>query len=106
MPLDLDDLIARAEALPRPGTPGPWFFDSYCRVASYALGKAYSEWEATQPPESDEEGPEINVAYVPVIAGDTAGPTGQQDARVIAALPEALALIDDLVAWAKAREGS
>lgn len=81
-----DDLLSRARALPRPATPGPWkivfeddsHFTLWGRIAG-ANGRVVVTTDPGAAPECQEA---ANV----------------EDEEAIAALPEALALLDELIA--------
>lgn len=96
------DLLRRAAKEMRErakaATPGPYFFDSYCRVSSAPRTQQYIEVENTLLPDASDEDweradfPETVVAYVPVRAGDLATEQGAKDAKYLASWHPAVAL--------------
>ena len=116
----LNENVKRVTRLAEEATPGPWFYNSYGSVMAVPLVEEYNRLEGEIPsdaPDSDPRWdalPEPSVAYVPVVAGDTATEQGAKDAAFIAeartAIPELVAEIErlrgaisDALGWSEGR---
>lgn len=93
---ELRAAATRMRELAEKATPGPWGYDSYSRIDSVPLCALYTDrWDAIPddaPDEAYEMLPDTAVAFVPVVAGDTATERGSKDAKHIAAWHPAVAL--------------
>lgn len=96
--------IERLEALLEKASGLPWYFDSYSRIGSEPIHRA--EQAIVEPNNCEHDEPcdcpdYTNVAYLPVIAGDTATPMGYADAALIV---EAVNALPSLIATIRAQQ--